>query len=143
MMNFEVSKDNTVTKIKSKAKAELTEMFLEFLKEKLGDENVRMVRTGNASKTNEIGFCFGSVKDGNNEYPICATFSPTVKDFVEKKTKNKVTDPFDLEEYGKAYDDYIIDKENKANEKKESVKKATKETKKEIKIEEVEDDFFD
>ena len=62
MMNFTLNKEMTISKIKSEAKASVTDMLIEKLSEAFGAENVGMVRVGNStSKSNEIGVRLGTV----------------------------------------------------------------------------------
>lgn len=124
IMHFEVSKDMTPTKIKNAAKARLQELFIEFLKNEFGDENVAMIQTGTAtSPKREIGFICGDVKLENGEIVhLVASDNPTCKEFNEHKTdKGKFVPAFD---FGAASDAYAAWAAGKAE--KEAEKEANK-----------------
>lgn len=118
MTNYTIDKTFTGTKIKAMAKEELVGYILEVLKDALGDENVRMVRTGNASKTNEVGVRYGTVNKDGEILDLCATIGVTVKEFEDRETLKKVYTAFDLEESAKEYDRYVLEKAEKESELK-------------------------
>lgn len=118
MMNFTMSKDNSIAKIKAEAKVSVTDMLLEKLSEIFGAENVGMVRVGNStSKSNEIGVRLGTVTEGSEVYDICATVNATAKEFVDRKTSKKAYTAFDFDAARKEYEDYLDDKAIKEAEK--------------------------
>ena len=114
MFNYTLNKDNTNAKIKSTAKAELTTLFLDFLSEKFGTENVAIIRTGNSSKTNEIGFRIGTVDVNGEAAELIATINPTIKEFEDHKTAKKEYVAFDFAAAVNEYNDYVEEKELKA-----------------------------
>ena len=117
MMNFTMSKDNSIAKIKAEAKVSVTDMLLEKLSE-IGAENVGMVRVGNStSKSNEIGVRLGTVTEGSETYDICATVNATAKEFVDRKTSKKTYAAFDFDAARQEYEDYLDDKAAKESEK--------------------------
>ena len=118
MMNFTLNKEMTIAKIKSEAKASITDMLLEKLSEIFGAENVGMVRVGNStSKSNEIGVRLGTVTEGSETYDICATVNATAKEFVDRKTSKKTYAAFDFDAARQEYEDYLDDKAAKESEK--------------------------
>ena len=118
MMNFTMSKDNSIAKIKAEAKVSVTDMLLEKLSEIFGAENVGMVRVGNStSKSNEIGVRLGTVTEGSETYDICATVNATAKEFVDRKTSKKTYTAFDFDAARQEYEDYLDDKAAKESEK--------------------------
>ena len=118
MMNFTISKDNSIAKIKSEAKASVTDMLIEKLSEVFGAENVGMVRVGNSTnKSNEIGVRLGTVTEGSETYDICATVNATAKEFVDRKTSKKTYTAFDFDAARQEYEDYLNDKAVKESEK--------------------------
>ena len=118
MMNFTMSKDNSIAKIKTEAKASVTDMLIEKLSEVFGAENVGMVRVGNStSKSNEIGVRLGTVTEGSETYDICATVNATAKEFVDRKTSKKTYTAFDFDAARQEYEDYLNDKTVKEAEK--------------------------
>lgn len=121
---YEVTKQNTVTAIKADVKAKITEFLMEAIAREFGPEAVAMVRTGNTTKVNEIGFIFGEATNEGETASIVITLNPTVKEFVARKTDKRTYVPFDFAEAKAAYDEYIEDKEAKAAEAAE--KKAKK-----------------
>ena len=124
-MDFTVSKELTVNKIKTVVKAAVNEAIINALNELVGEENVMMVRTGSGdSKTNEIGFIVGSGTNDGDTNPICITLNPTVKEFVARATAKKTYEPFDIYAANQVYNDYLADKATKESEAAE--KKAKK-----------------
>lgn len=114
MMNYELTKENTNAKIKSAAKADLIELFIQFLKKEFGDENVAMLRTGGMTKTNEIGVKIGTVDINGEENYIVATLNPTIKEFEDRKTAKKTYTAFDFEQAAEEYENYLSEKAEKA-----------------------------
>lgn len=107
-MNYTITKEMTVSKIKADVKATMIEKFIEFLAAEYGAENVGMVRTGNASKVNEIAVIVGEAGvEGGATNPIVVTVNPSTKEFAERQTANKTYEPFDFVAARDAYDTYV------------------------------------
>ena len=118
MFNYELTKDMTINKIKAKNKEDLYNLFIEFLSEKFGEDNVFMIETGTTSKKRELCFQSGTVLVNGDEVPIFDTINPTAKTFVDYKDgKGKTVEAFDAFAYKVAYQNYLIDKEKKAADK--------------------------
>ena len=129
MMNFEISKDMTVTSVKTDARNQFTEMIIEMLKEKFGEDNVKMVRTGGTSKANEIGVKIGSVTEGGFEMPLVMTMKPSVREFKDRTTARKTYTAFDFERAAQDYDDYLTEKATKkANSERAKAEKIARDT---------------
>lgn len=126
-MNFEISKDMTVTAVKAKVKATLFEEFTAFLIEKYGAENVAMVRTGgNSGAKNTLGVKVGVVTEEGCEFDLCATIEPTCREWQERvsaKTGKIWREAFDFEEALHDYQEWEADKAVKEIEKAEKKKK--------------------
>lgn len=122
--SYEVTKQNTVATIKADVKQRITEFLIEAIAREFGPEAVAMVRTGNTTKVNEIGFIFGEATNEGETAPIVVTVNPTVKEFATRKTDKRSYEPFDFAAAKAAYDTYIEEKEVKAAEAAE--KKAKK-----------------
>jgi len=127
---YTVDKTNTITKIKTEIKAMATEFLISALREKYGEDNVKMVRTGNASKANEIAVIVDEATGEDGEVnPIVITLNPAVKEFSNHTSdKGKVYVPFDFYAAANEYDAYLDEKEAKAVAAKEA--KAAREAKK-------------
>lgn len=112
MMNFEISKENTITKIKASAKEMIAADIISALAAKYGEENVGMVRIGNSSKKNEIGVTVGTVQlEDGSEVPISVTIGCSVKEFVSRTSaKGKVYEVFDFNSAREAYENYRLEK---------------------------------
>lgn len=112
MMNFIVSKDDTITKIKASAKKMITEDIINALVTKYGEENVGMIRTGKSSKKNEIGVIIGTVQlENGSEVPISVTIGCSVKEFVSRTSaKGKVYEVFDFNSAREDYENYRLEK---------------------------------
>lgn len=123
---YTVDKVNTITKVKADVKATISEFLVAALREKFGDDSVKMVRTGKSTKTNEICVVVDEVtnEDGTVE-KVCVTLNPSVKEFTNRTSeKGKVYIPFDFDAAAQEFDEYLSDKEIKAAEAK--AKKAAK-----------------
>lgn len=119
MFNYTVDKTNTNAKVKATAKADLTNLFLEFLKEKFGEENTGMVRTGTTtSSKNEIGVRIGTVEINGEQVDLVATINATIKEFETRSTAKKTYEAFDFEAARDAYESYLVEKDEKATETK-------------------------
>lgn len=127
---YTVDKTNTITKIKTEIKAMATEFLISALREKYGEDNVKMVRTGNTSKANEIAVIVDEATGEDGEVnPIVITLNPAVKEFSNHTSdKGKVYVPFDFYAAANEYDAYLDEKEAKAVAAKEA--KAAREAKK-------------
>lgn len=121
---YEVTKQQTVSTIKVDVKQKVIEFLMEAIAREFGPEAVAMVRTGNTTKVNEIGFIFGEATNGEDVESIVVTLNPTVKEFAYRKTDRRTYEPFDFAAAKAAYDTYIEGKEAKAAEAAE--KKAKK-----------------
>ena len=119
---YTVDKTNSITKIKAEIKAMATEFLLSALREKYGEDNVKMVRTGNTSKSNDIAFIFDEATGEDGEVnPIVVAINPSVKEFSNHTSdKGKVYVPFDFYAAANEYDDYVEEKEAKAQAAKEA-----------------------
>lgn len=132
MLNYEVTKDMTPSKIKDAAKEELFNLFFEFLNEKFadcgeGEEPAFMIRTGGTSKKNEICFKFGMVTENDVEKWLVATINPTVKEFSEHLTaKGKKVEEFNFRAAKAEYDEYIFKKMEDNQKKLEAKEKNAK-----------------
>ena len=113
---FTISKETTANKIKNEVRSTVIEFLMEELKNKYGEDNVRMVRTGGTTKTNEIGFIVDDATDTNGDInAVVVVLNPTVKEFsthTSAKGKNYV--PFDFAAAAEEYDNYVEEKEEKA-----------------------------
>lgn len=123
-MDYQITKQDTVAKIKAEVKATIVEDIMNYLKSKYGEDMVAMVRTGGQTKVNEIAFVFGTADNEGDIQDIVVTLNPTVKEFANRKTANKSYVPFDFGAARDAYDAYVEEKEAKAAESAE--KKAKK-----------------
>lgn len=136
-MDYKMTRTETMAKIKAKVKAQLMTEFKDFLAEKYGDDSVAMVRTGNSSPVNEIGFSAGTAIDENGTpYDIVCTVNPTVKDWLDRVGTKKTFEAFDFETAKAEYELYVAEKAEKettkAKEKAEREKaKADKKKEKE------------
>lgn len=121
MMNFEITKDYTVSKMKNDVKATALEIIMEALSQHF--ENVSMVRTGASSKTNEIGVMAGEAVINGETVPVCFTVNASAKDPVERKTDKKTFSAFDFYKAKAEYEKYA---ENKAIQEAEAAEKKAK-----------------
>ena len=117
MENITITKDITATKAKALAKATITKNVIDFLSEKLGEENVKMVRTPSAK--NVLAARIGTVTDNENGavYPICVTIDVSAKDFMDRVTSKKTFEAFDFDFSAEEYERYLEEKEEKTAEK--------------------------
>ena len=113
----QITKENTVTKVKADKKAEVTEKIMAFLIGEYGEDAVAMIRTGNTSKTNEIGFIVDTAEVEGETNPIVVTLNPTVKEFANRKTDKKQYVAFDFTGAKAEYETYVADKATKDTEK--------------------------
>ena len=111
MENVVITKDFGTGKANVQAKAELTELIMNALVAKFGEENVAMIRTGGTSQVNEIGVRIGTITDADGfTYDFCATVNPTIKGFKERVTKRYTVEAFDFETAKQAYVDDVTAK---------------------------------
>ena len=124
-MDYKMTRTETMAKIKAKVKAQLMTEFKDFLAEKYGDDSVAMVRTGNSSPVNEIGFSAGTAIDENGTpYDIVCTVNPTVKDWLDRVGTKKTFEAFDFETAKAEYELYVAEKaEKEATKAKEKAEK--------------------
>lgn len=122
MANFtyEFSKDFSDAKIKAAAKADFLSWLTPLLKEKFGEEKVKLVRTGGGSSfKNELGVQFGTVNINGDEVPLTCTFSPVVKEFQDRQTAKKSYLAFDFKAAADRYTENEEEKLTKAKAKAE------------------------
>ena len=124
-MDYKMTRTETMAKIKAKVKAQLMTEFKDFLAEKYGEDSVAMVRTGNSSPVNEIGFSAGTAIDENGTpYDIVCTVNPTVKDWLDRVGTKKTFEAFDFETAKAEYELYVAEKaEKEATKAKEKTKR--------------------
>lgn len=125
-MNYVITKDFGTGKASADLKAKISEIIMNALIAELGEDNVKMVRTGTSTEVNEIGIRAGSITDLDGfEYEFCATVNPTVKSFKEKITKRYTVEPFDFDSAAEKYNAYVennrIEAEKKAQKKAEKI----------------------
>ena len=128
---IQITKENTVTKVKADKKAEVTEKIMAFLIGEYGENSVAMIRTGNTSKTNEIGFIVDTAEVEGETNPIVVTLNPTVKEFANRKTDKKQYVAFNFAGAKAEYETYVTEKATKDAEKAKA--KAEKVAKDEVK----------
>lgn len=126
MMNYVITKDFGTGKASADLKAKISEIIMNALIAELGEDNVKMVRTGTSTEVNEIGIRAGSITDIDGfEYEFCATVNPTVKSFKEKVTKRYTVEPFDFDSAAEKYNAYVennrLEAEKKAQKKVEKI----------------------
>lgn len=125
MMNYVITKDFGTGKASADLKAKLSKIIMNALIAELGEDNVKMVRTGTSTEMNEIGIRAGSITDVDGfEYEFCATVNPTVKSFKEKVTKRYTVEPFDFDTAAEKYNAYV--ENNRLEAEKKAQKKAEK-----------------
>ena len=114
MAKFEITKDYTITKLKTDVKAEAMQTLFDALVGVYGEENVSWIRTGGQSKTNEIGVICGMADADGVEVPVCFTVNASAKDPISRKTNKRTYEAFDFYEAKEAYVNYLTEKEEKA-----------------------------
>lgn len=117
-MEITITKEFTLTTAKAQIKADFIKKLTDFLATEYGEDAVAMIRTGNASKTNEIGVIVGTGtgEDGESN-PIVVTLNPTVKEFTNHKSDKKTYVPFDFYGASAEYNQYVNEKATKDAEK--------------------------
>ena len=123
---IKMNKEMTVTAVKTIAKAQVMEDIMNFLIEKYGEENAKMVRFGTStSKKNEIGVRFDSVETEDGEVnDMVVTVNVTAKEPANRKSAKKTYVAFDFDAAVSEYNTYLIDKNTKEAEKKAAKEKA-------------------
>ena len=90
-MLFDYTNCKNETAAKKQARIDLTNLFLEFLKEKFGEDSVGLV------DKNTIGFIFGNVNDKDGcPCDIVATIKPVIKNYQEHHGEKRDTEAYDL-----------------------------------------------
>ena len=127
-MKFIEDSTNSMTKLKSAAKAQMIEDLMEFFASKYGAEKAHMMRWGKGekSKTTEIGVIGGTVVFNNEEFELPFGIDVTVKEYRPHSGPKKDYDAFDIRA---AWDEYD------AKVEADAIKKAEQEAKKTEKIE--------
>lgn len=115
MADYVVTKDCTVSKIKTEVKDDIVNKVYQLLSDE-GYE-VSMVRSSGESPKNEIGVVVGTVENGNEVVPVCVTINISAKDFAERKTQKKTYPAYDFKENSQRYFDWLEEKSNKDAEK--------------------------
>lgn len=113
MANYNVTKDYTMSKIKTEVKASAMDVIFAALVAEYGAENVAWVRTGNSSKTNEIAAIIGTADVDGQEVPVCFTVNASAKDFVDRKTDKKTFQAFDFVAAKEEFETYVVEKSDK------------------------------
>ena len=140
-MNYTADKTMTNAKIKAAAKADLTELFIEFLSEKFGSDLVGQLRIGATTPKNTLGVVIGKVNSNGEELPLTATIDITIKEFENGKTSTgKPRIAFDFAEAREKYDTYLEEKAIKSEKAKVAKEnKIAQDTAKRNELNEVED----
>jgi hypothetical protein len=124
MAKFKITKDYTITKLKTDVKVEAMQTLFDALVGVYGEENVSWIRTGGQSKTNEISVICGMAEVDGLEVPVCFTVNASAKDPVDRKTDKKTFEAFDFYKAKADYEAYVAEKAEKDAEK--AAKKADK-----------------
>lgn len=115
MFTYTQTNDFTVSKVKAAAKADVMTILTSFLKEKFGEENVKMTRNGKStSPSNDLAVRFGTVDVDGEKVPICFTVSCPIKEYVDRQTAKTSYIAFDFDEAAKNYENHLIAQANKA-----------------------------
>ena len=115
MADYVVTKDCTVSKIKTEVKDDIVNRVYQLLSDE-GYE-VSMVRSSGESPKNEIGVVVGTVENDGVDVPVCVTINISAKDFVDRKTAKKTYPAYDFKENSQRYFDWLEEKSNKDAEK--------------------------
>ncbi len=125
MADYVVTKDCTVSKIKTEVKDDIVNKVFQLLSDE-GYE-VGMVRSSGESPKNEIGVVVGTVENDGIDVPVCVTINISAKDFVERRTQKKVYSAYDYHENNQRYMDWYEEKEQKdAQKAKDKAEKIAK-----------------
>lgn len=116
MMNVKINKEMTVTATKAQAKTQIMEDIINFLIDKYGEDNAKMIRFGTStSKKNEIGVRIGTVETEDGEVnDMVVTINATAKEPANRKTDKKTYTAFDFDAAAEEYRIYCIDRDTKA-----------------------------
>lgn len=125
MMRFEETKENTMSKIKSAAKAEMTARLIKALEAEFGEGKAKMMRWGASEKSmkNEIGVCAGAVVFEGEEFPLVLSVDCSVKEYRAHSGPKRDYSAFDLEAAWNEYDEKV---EADAQKAKDSAEKKAK-----------------
>ena len=125
MADYVVTKDCTVSKIKTEVKDDIVNKVYQLLSDE-GYE-VSMVRSSGESPKNEIGVVVGTVENDSVDVPVCVTINISAKDFVERRTQKKTYPAYDFQENAQRYMNWIEEKEQKdAQKAKDKAEKIAK-----------------
>lgn len=95
---FDYTASKNETAAKKQAREDLTSLFLDFLKEKFGEDNVGLV------DKNTVGFIFGNVNDKDGcPCDMVATIKPVIKNYQDHIGEIKTTEAYDLFEEIRAF----------------------------------------
>ena len=119
MNTFTVTKDFGITKISTKAKADVNGIIMDALVNAYGQENVKMVRMGSSTETNAIGVRVGELIEDGFSYELCLTVESTVKSHKDKVTKRYTVEAFDFDGAAAKYEKYIDEKIERERDKAE------------------------
>lgn len=125
-LNYQVTKQNTPTKIGAEVKAAVMDVITRALEAEFGPDAVGMARIASTtSKSNKLTVIVGTAEsDTDGETPIVLEIDASVKKFVSGNTKKGDYKPFDVVAARAAYDAYIAEKAEKDAET--AAKKAAK-----------------
>ena len=125
MADYVITKDCTVSKIKTEVKDDIVNKVYQLLSDE-GYE-VGMVRSSGESPKNEIGVVVGTVENDGIDVPVCVTINISAKDFVERRTQKKIYPAYDYHENNQRYIDWYEEKEQKdAQKAKDKAEKIAK-----------------
>lgn len=88
---FDYTGAKNETAAKNQARADLTQLFAEFLKERFGEDKAGLI------DKNTVAFIFGTVND-NDGCPcdMVATIKPTIKAYQDHNGTKRFTEAFDF-----------------------------------------------
>ena len=93
-----ITKDFTITKAKTEAKAKIMDIIYAALENEFGSDSVAWVRTETSDKsgTNFIGVIADELEVDGNTVPMVVGINASAKDPVERVTKTKTYGAFDF-----------------------------------------------
>lgn len=98
MEKFDYTSLKNETAVKKQARQDLTALFYDFLCEKFGVDDVKMVAK------NTIGFIFGNVNDKNNlPCYVVATIKPIVKNYQDHCGDKATIEAYDFFQVAEDY----------------------------------------
>lgn len=107
-MNYEVTKEVSAKKVKDTIKADISNLFLEFLEERFGTAaTVRTTGTDPKRGKNEIAFCIGTIEEEGIVYPAYVTIAPTVKEWKTRPYGKGERKAFDFEKARNVYNEKL------------------------------------